>query len=58
MYKAAFGKALSYREYSTDHVALRGGPNLEVNKLIFANDFVRRNEFTQIYPDTLSNYDL
>jgi Lamin Tail Domain/Putative Ig domain/Carboxypeptidase regulatory-like domain/Domain of unknown function (DUF4214) len=57
VYKASLGKAPNYREYTSDHIALRGGPNLEANKLIFADNFTARSEFKQVYPDALSNYD-
>jgi hypothetical protein len=55
LYKASLGTTPSYVRYVADRVSLRAGPNLGVNRQIFADSFVQRNEFKDVYPDRLSN---
>jgi hypothetical protein len=57
LYKASLGTTPSYSRYVADRASLRAGPNLAVNRQLFADNFVQRSEFTDVYPDRLSNYE-
>ncbi|MCU1264579.1 MAG: hypothetical protein JWM21_897 [Acidobacteria bacterium] len=57
IYKASLGTAPTYSRYVADRESLRAGPNLGVNRQVFADSFTQRNEFKAIYPDQLSNYE-
>jgi hypothetical protein len=54
-YKASFGRQPNYAEFTADRANLIGGPNLEANKQVFADQWVQRAAFTQTFPNTLSN---
>jgi parallel beta-helix repeat protein len=49
LYKAAFGRQPNFAEFSADRPQVVGGAGLDANKVIFADAFVQRAEFTQKY---------
>jgi hypothetical protein len=53
-YKAAYGQAPNYQQFTADRGQLTAGPQLAANTQAFAEQFVARPEFRQAYPDTLS----
>ena len=54
LYKAAYGQRPSYAQFMADRGQLVGGPQLAASTVELANQFVRRAEFQQAYPDSLS----
>jgi hypothetical protein len=54
LHKAAFGTRPSYSEFQLDRSRVVGGPVMEVNKTMFVNEFVEREDFKRAYPLTLS----
>ena len=53
-YKAAYGRRPTFAEFLPDRARVVGGPDLELNKQNFANDFVTRPAFLAQYPATLT----
>ncbi len=49
MYTGSLGRRPLFTEYSADRVQLIGGPNLEAEKMAFAQNFVQRPEFVARY---------
>jgi hypothetical protein len=49
LYKGALGRKLSYEEFSADRQKVVGGDDLEASKKAFADEFVKRREFTEKY---------
>lgn len=49
LYLATLGRQLSYQEFVDDHRQLKGGPNLERERVAFADEFVQRREFIDKY---------
>jgi hypothetical protein len=54
LYKAAFAQRPSYQQFNSDRGQLVAGPQLAASTLEFANQFVERAEFRQLYPESLS----
>jgi subtilisin-like proprotein convertase family protein len=57
LYDATFGRPITYAEFSADRMQVIGGPNLEMSKQAFVDEWVKRPLFKQQYPDMLSNTD-
>jgi YHYH protein/Domain of unknown function (DUF4214) len=65
LYRAAFGTMsnapsranVTYAQFSADRALLVGGSGLAQSTIDFANSFVARSNFKQIYPDTMSATD-
>ena len=57
IYKASYGRLLLFTEYNADRGQVVGGPNLEASKQMFADNWVQRSAFKQIYPDTMTAAD-
>jgi len=55
LYKGAFGAQPTFAQYVPDRNRVIGGNDLEASRLALADDFVRRGEFQQAYPDSLTN---
>jgi hypothetical protein len=61
-YKAAFGSLsgapnranLTYAQFITDRGLVVGGPQLDQSKTAFANGFVQRSAFTNLYPTSMT----
>src|SRR2546425_6494796 len=53
-YKASYGRRPTYVEFLSDRSRVIGGSNLEAKKEAFANDWVVRVAFQQVYPATLT----
>ena len=53
-YKASYGRRPAYAEFLSDRSRVIGGSNLEANKEAFANDWVARVAFQQVYPATMT----
>lgn len=49
LYKGALGRQLNYSEFSQDRQQVSGGNNLDAAKAAFADSFVQRAEFAQMY---------
>jgi hypothetical protein len=54
IYKAAFGQRPSYQQFASDRGQLIAGPQLPASTQEFANQFVQRAEFRQLYPESLT----
>jgi hypothetical protein len=54
VYRAAFGSAPSYAQYTADRSQLPSGVQSAASRTEFVKQFVRRAEFRQAYPDSLS----
>jgi len=54
-YKASYGRRPTHAEFVADRALVIGGPNLEAQKQAFANDWVGRAMFQQVYPTTLTS---
>jgi streptogramin lyase len=54
MYQAALGRQLSYAEFSSDRQLVIDGANVEASRTAFADAFVRRAEFVQMYQGATS----
>lgn len=54
-YKASYGRLPTYVEFSSDRGSVIGGSNLEASKDTFANNWVGRAAFQQVYPTSLTN---
>jgi hypothetical protein len=54
LHKAAFGARPGYSEFAQERTRVVGGPVMEINKTIFVNEFVEREDFKRAYPETLS----
>lgn len=55
IYKGSLGRQPDYLEFSADRDLIVEGPNVEATKDAFANSWVTRPAFTQIYPASLTN---
>jgi len=55
LYKGALGRLPTYPEFTADHNRVTGGPDLNIERGLLADDFVQRPEFKQKYPDALTN---
>jgi hypothetical protein len=49
-YKASFGRQPNYAEFTSDRGHVIGGSNLELNKQAFADGWVHRPAFLEVYP--------
>jgi len=54
-YKASYGRRPTNAEFVADRAMVVGGSDLEAKKQAFANDWVNRAAFQQIYPVTMTN---
>jgi hypothetical protein len=65
MYRAAYGTVpgapsranITFSQFMTDRSLLVAGPGLPQSTIYFANNFVQRPEFKQVYPDTMAPAD-
>ncbi len=57
LYKASFGTRLTFPQFALDRRRIVGGAGLEANKQAFADEWVTRTAFLQMYPPTLSSTD-
>ena len=55
LYKGAFGARPTFAQYLPDRNRVIGGANLDASRSALADNFVRRGEFLQAYPDSLTN---
>jgi hypothetical protein len=53
-YRASYGHRPAYAEFLSDRSKVVGGSNLEANKQAFANEWVGRTAFQQVYPTTMT----
>ena len=53
-YKASYGRRPTNAEFVADRSTVIGGSNLEAKKQAFANDWVGRAAFLQMYPTTMA----
>jgi Domain of unknown function (DUF4214) len=53
-YKASYGRRPTNAEFVADRALVIGGANLEAKKQAFANDWVGRAAFQQVYPATMT----
>ena len=53
-YKASYDRRPTHAEFVADRALVVGGPNLEAQKQAFANDWVGRAAFQQVYPTTMT----
>jgi YVTN family beta-propeller protein len=56
-YKGSLGIQPSFAQFMPDRAKVVGGPDLEAGKQAFADEWVQRASFKQIYPDTMSPAD-
>jgi hypothetical protein len=54
LYKATLGRAPSYQEFKADRAKLAGSPDLSAGKRAFTESWVKRSQFTRLYPSTLT----
>jgi hypothetical protein len=54
LYKATLGRMPTYREFKADRARLIGNPNLKVAKRAFVQSWVKRSQFTRMYPSKLT----
>ena len=54
MYKASFGRQPNYGEFLADRVRLVGGATLAERQQAFADEWIARDNFRQLYPDSMS----
>jgi hypothetical protein len=54
-YKASYGRRPTNAEFVADRAMVIGGSDLEAKKQAFANDWVSRAAFQQVYPLTMTN---
>jgi hypothetical protein len=57
LYKAAFGRRPTYREFVFDRKRVVGGPQLDASKVALVDAFIQRDAFRAAFPDSLSNAD-
>ncbi|HXD31378.1 MAG TPA: VCBS repeat-containing protein [Pyrinomonadaceae bacterium] len=55
LFNASFGRRPTYSEFTIDRAKVVGGPNLSANKITLVNNFVQRDQFKTVYPDSLTN---
>jgi hypothetical protein len=53
-FRASYGRRPTFAEFVADRAKVIGGSNLETSKQTFANDWVARPAFQQVYPLTLT----
>jgi Domain of unknown function (DUF4214) len=53
-FRASYGRRPTYAEFVTDRATVIGGSDLEAKKQAFANNWVGRAAFQQVYPLTLT----
>jgi hypothetical protein len=53
-YKASYGRPPTFAEFVADRSSVIGGTNLEASKLAFADNWVNRPQFLQVYPATMT----
>ena len=53
-YKASYGRLPTYAEFVGDRNSVIGGSNLEASKDAFANNWVGRAAFQQVYPNNMN----
>jgi hypothetical protein len=53
-YRASYGRRPGYAEFVSDRAHVIGGADLEASKQVFANDWVARAAFLQVYPSTMT----
>jgi len=53
IYKASLARRPAYAEFNTDRAQLVAGPDIDLSKQAFARNWVQRETFKQIYPDTM-----
>jgi len=54
LYKAALGRAPTYQEFKSDRAKLVGNPDLKDAKRAFTESWVKRSQFTRLYPSALT----
>jgi Domain of unknown function (DUF4214) len=54
-YKASYGRRPTNAEFTADRTMVIGGSDLEAKKQAFANDWVGRAAFQQVYPTAMTN---
>lgn len=54
-YKASYGRRPTNAEFVADRAMVIGGSNLEAKKQAFAEDWVGRAAFQQVYPTSMTN---
>src|SRR6185312_14113405 len=54
-YKASYGRRPTNSEFVADRALVVGGSDLEAKKQAFANDWVARAAFQQVYPTAMTN---
>lgn len=54
VYAASYGRQPTFAEFSADRGQVVAGPNLEQARQAFANEWVTRDTFKQVYPLTLT----
>lgn len=54
LYRASFGRRPVFAEFEADHGMVLAAPNLEQSQQAFANHWVTRDSFTQIFPLTMT----
>jgi subtilisin-like proprotein convertase family protein len=55
LYEATLGRPVTYAEFSADRTQVIGGPNLEMSKIGFVDEWVKRPSCKGQYPDALSH---
>ena len=58
LYKATLGRVPSYQEFKADRAQLAGSPDLKVAKRAFVQQWVKRSQFTRLYPSKLTTEQL
>jgi Calx-beta domain-containing protein/uncharacterized protein DUF4214 len=54
LYKAAYGQRPTYAQFMPDRSQLVGGPQMQTGIFDFASRFVKRTEFKQAYPESMT----
>ena len=57
LYAGALGRMPKYEEFIPDRSQVVDGPNLEASKAAFADSFVKRPDFAEKYPETMTRND-
>jgi hypothetical protein len=55
LYKAALGRRPTYAEFALDRPKIETGSGMDASQSALVAAFVARDQFKQLYPDTLSN---
>src|SRR6266404_2541424 len=54
IYRAVFGQLPAYADFMSDRRRVIGGTELDASKTAFTISFVQRDEFLQLYPETMT----